>query len=375
MNRRTIVLGFVLAAIIAVAFFVTVYWSSTSCEDLEFYVGVEVAYPNANVSDVRLMVDKVRNYTNLFVIGSIELTFNETALNESCDYIYDKGLNIIVLFTDPRKYSFNTLTWMSQAKQKFGSRFLGVYRYDEPGGDQLESSSLRFVKNASSYAEAAKNFTDTLEVHLDYYVNDAPRIFTADFGLYWWDYKAKYTAVFAEFVGNQSRQRHIGLCRGAAHAHDKDWGAIITWKYDNPPHIESSQELYDDLILAFTTGAKYVIVFDSPKIGPYGLLNEGHFDILKRFWDYAQNNPRLFGLTKVEAAYVMPRDYGFGLRKSDDTIWGIFPADNLSAKAWSDVELMVDRYGAGFDILFDDADYGRVKTRYDKINLWNDTVS
>ena len=72
----------------------------------EFYVGVEVAYTNANVSDVREMVDKVRNYTNLFVIGSIELTFNETALNESCDYIYNAGLKIVVLFTDATRYNF-----------------------------------------------------------------------------------------------------------------------------------------------------------------------------------------------------------------------------------------------------------------------------
>ena len=38
---------------------------------------------------------------------------------------------------------------------------------------------------------------------------------------------ANYTAVFAEFVGNESRQRIIALDRGAAESFNKDWGVII----------------------------------------------------------------------------------------------------------------------------------------------------
>jgi hypothetical protein len=250
-----------------------------------------------------------------------------------------------------------------------------LYRYDEPGGDQLENEKLRFVKNATDYADAASNFTASLRGIVDYYVNSADRTFTADYGLYWWDYKTNYTAVFAEFVGNQSRQRHIALCRGAAQAHDKDWGAIVTWKYDDPPYIESGQELYEDLTLAYSSGAKYMIVFDYPKIGAYGLLNEDHFDALQRFWNYAHDNPQAFGSTEARTAYVLPRDYGFGLRKPDDNIWGIFPPDDLSSKAWDDVSLLVNRYGAGFDILFDDEDFASVRTRYDKVIFWNETLT
>jgi len=94
------------------------------------------------------------------VIGSIELTFNETALNESCDYIYGAGLKIGVLFTDATKYNYHTLTWLTQAKQKYDNQFLGVYRYDEPGGDQLENKDLRFVKNTTNYADTAANYTN-----------------------------------------------------------------------------------------------------------------------------------------------------------------------------------------------------------------------
>jgi len=51
-----------------------------------------MAYQNANVSDVRMMVDRVKSYTNVFVIGSVELTYNESALDEICDYIHNAGL-------------------------------------------------------------------------------------------------------------------------------------------------------------------------------------------------------------------------------------------------------------------------------------------
>jgi hypothetical protein len=375
LNRKTIISAIVLIAVIAVSLFVTLNWWNPPAKETEFYVGVEVAYTNANVSDVREMVDKVKNYTNLFVIGSVELTYNETALDESCDYIYNAGLKIVVLFTNVSNYSFDPRGWLTQARQKYGDGLLGLYRYDEPGGDQLENEKLRFVKNATDYADAASNFTETLRGIVDYYVSSADRIFTADYGLYWWDYKTNYTAVFAEFVGNQSRQRNIALCRGAANAHDKDFGAIITWKYDNPPYIESRQELYDDLTLAYTAGARYLIVFDYPKLDSYGILKEEHFDALQRFWNYAHDNPQAFGSTKAEVAYVLPADYGFGFRSATDNIWGLFPSDDLAAKAWSEVNKLISQYGAGFDALFDDEDFANASTRYDKIIFWNETVS
>jgi hypothetical protein len=373
LKRKTIILAIVLVVVILVAV-VALNWVSLPAEVPEFYVGVEVAYTNANTSDVREMVDKVKGYTNVFVIGSIELTYNETALDESCDYIYNAGLKIVVLFTNVGNYSFGTRVWLSKAQQKYGSGFLGLYRYDEPGGDQLENEDLRFAKNTTNFADTAGNFTKTLKEHVDYYVNNVERIFTADYGLYWWDYKAGYSAIFAEFVGNQSRQRHIALCRGAAAAHNKDWGAIITWKYDNASYLENGEELYEDLRLAYVAGAKYMIVFNYPKIGPYGILTEEHFDALKRFWDYAHSNPQDFASIKAEVAYVLPQDYGFGLRGPDDTIWGLFPPDDLSAKAWNDVNTLANRYGAGFDVLFNDAEFEGVRNRYERLFFWNETV-
>ena len=50
-------------------------------------MGVEYAYGD-QFSEVKTLVDKVKDYTNLFVIGSPSLTFNRSALDQSCNYIY-----------------------------------------------------------------------------------------------------------------------------------------------------------------------------------------------------------------------------------------------------------------------------------------------
>jgi hypothetical protein len=375
MNRKELWLTLALVVIVLFSLFAALVWLDVPSENPEFYVGVEVAYKNANVSDVRDMVDKVRNYTNLFVIGSIELTYSETALDESCDYIYNSGLKIIVLFTNVTNYNFNVLDWLNSTQKKYGDSFLGLYRYDEPGGDQLENQEFRFVKNTTTYSETASNFTYILQKHLDYYLKDVDRIFTADYGLYWWDYKTDYTAIFAEFVGNQSRQRHIALCRGAAQAHEKNWGAIVTWKYDSAPYLEDGNELYEDLKLAYDNGAKYMIVFNYPKTGFYGTLTEEHFDALKKFWEYSHSNPQNFGSTKVNIAYILPEDYGFGLRSAEDTIWGLFPADELSSKVWDDVNKLISKYGAEFDILCDEVEFQAVRNRYSKVIFWNEIIT
>jgi hypothetical protein len=146
-------------------------------------------------------------------------------------------------------------------------------------------------------------------------------MFTADYGLYWYSYQAGYSGVFAEFVGNESRERHIALCRGAADAYGRDWGVIVTWKYNQPPYLESGYELYNDLALAYSSGAKYAVVFSYPETGQYGTLTEEHFSALKQFWNMLYANPSSFGKNSAEAAYVIPFDYGFGFRNTADTIW------------------------------------------------------
>ena len=208
-----------------------------------------------------------------------------------------------------------------------------------------------------------EQYTYYMYNHVDYYhlyFNNVS-VFTADYGLYWYDYKASYDALFAEFVWNHSRQIPIALCRGAAETQGKDWGVIVTWKYDQAPYLESGEQLYDDLRLAYEAGAKYAVVFSYPITGEYGTLTEEHFDALKRFWDSIQNDDQSFGSNSAEVAYVVPKDYGFGFRSAQDTIWGLFKADELSAKIWNDVNTLEGLYGSRFNILYDDnLDYSAI---------------
>ncbi len=376
MNRKILVLAVVLIAIILVSLVAVLELTKPTCPIPKFYVGVEVAYTNANVSDVRTMVDRVKGSTNVFVIGSVELTYNESALDEACAYIHDAGLKIIVLLTNYTNYSYDTRIWTNATQQKYGDDFIALYRYDEPGGDQLDNPALRFVSNVTTYSDAASNYTYILQQDVNFYEGNVSRIFTADYGLYWWDYKAGYDALLAEFVGNQSRQRHIALCRGAATAFDKDFGTIITWRYDGPPYyIEDADSLFNDLTFAYLAGSKYVIVFDYPKTDTYGILTDQHFASLKRFWDWSHANPQAFGSAKATAAYVLPGDYGSGLRSATDNIWGLFPADALSAKVWNDINTLTARYGVAFDIVFDDGTIENVTARYPNVYFWNETVT
>ena len=384
MSQRTLfVLGIVLIAVLTVSIVATIDWLGTAHSTSEFFVGVEFAYDEKLgtleelVGDLKIMVDKVKNYTNLFVIGSLEISFNQTALDEACDYVVDAGLYLIVLFTDSEKYNYTIFDWMVEAKQKYGDKFLGVYRYDEPGGNQLDQGPSMLIESGTNYTNVAANYTNALNIIVDYYKNFSDKVFTADYGLYWFDYKAGYTAVFTEFGWNHSRQLHIGLCRGAAKAQNKDWGAIVTWTYDKPPYIESDRELYDDMVLAYKTGAKYLVIFNyAPEIDQYGILTDEHFDKMEDFWNYVHSNPQDYGVIKGEAAYVLPQDYGFGFRHPEDKIWGLWNADDLSPKVFNDANLLIMQYGSRLDIVYDDAEtIDAVRSRYDKLFFWNETVT
>jgi hypothetical protein len=387
-QRAPVALGIILIVVLSVSIIATVnWWLSNVHSTPEFFVGVEFAYSDS-VSDLKNLVDKVKDYTNLFVLGSVDMTFNKTVLDESCDYIYDAGLYFIILFTDTNMYRdrpdstvYEPMIWIYEARQKYGEKFWGVYRYDEPGGHQLDqgpSSLLNKTEAAAygTYSNASKYYVDNLSFLVKYYKYVSREVFTADYGLYWFDYKTGYDAVFADFGFNLSRPLQIALCRGAAAAQNRDWGTIVTWTYNDTRYLESRDELYSDLKLAYDSGAKYAIVFSYPTIGPYGTLLDEHFDALQKFWDYTRSNPYSRGVNEAKVAYVLPMDYGFGLRRADDTIWGLWDADELSGKVWSDVNKLIVQYGSQLDVVYDGPEFmDAVKSRYDRLFFWNETIS
>jgi hypothetical protein len=189
--------------------------------------------------------------------------------------------------------------------------------------------------------------------------------------LYWFDYKAGYDTIFAEFGWNYSRQLNVALCRGAATVQNKDWGVIITWTYNNPPYIESGEELYKDLVLAYDNGAKYIVVYDANEGWTQGILTQEHLDALQQFWDYVQNNSRKTTSTSDRTAYVLPDAYGFGFRGPQDHIWGLWDADALSSNVSLSVASLLSEYGEKLDIIYDDGLQSGSNNGYNQLIYWD----
>jgi hypothetical protein len=345
---------------------------------IDVFVGVDAAYDGAE--NIESLVDEVKSYTNLFVIGSTGITYNVTSLNEVCQYINDSGL-YFTAFTHTTTL-FNQSQWIAEARAKWGSRFFGLYAYDELGAHQIDRSkignvSFMLVEETSNYSDAADKYVENLAGNLtEFRFNDFP-LLTSDYALHEFDFRAGYDAVLAEFGYNLSKPLEVALCRGAATMHNKDWGVMITWKYDAPPYIESGPELYNDMVMAYQNGAKYIVVFDYAKDPEtnvtYTILRQEHLDALKYFWQYIKNNPRTTSASEDRVAYVLPKDYGFGFRRSDDSIWGLWEADNLSSKIWNDASTLVKQYKPRMDIIYED-DLQSSTFKYSKLIFWNGTT-
>jgi hypothetical protein len=382
LNRKFAVLASVLLlAFILISVFVVHGLFISPTENRPFYVGVEYAYAD-DTAQLKTLVDKVKEYTNLFVIGALAISLNRTALDESCDYISNAGLSFIVLFTGIDRYNwsdgYRITDWMVDAQQKYSDKFLGIYKIDEPGGNQLDNGQSAIINDTTTYAQTSQSYVGYLSQMVNYYYPYTLNVFTADYALNWFDYKANYTAVFAEFVGNESRQRIIALNRGAATAFHRDWGVIINWKYtQGPRYLENGEELYSDLSLAYSAGAKYAIVFSYPNAtgSAYGILEDAHFEALQKFWTTLHSDPSSFGSNGPQVAYVVPKDYGFGFRMTDDRIWGLFASDGLSAKIYTDVQTLTNRFGANLDILYDEPEAATLLPNYSQVLYWNQTIT
>jgi hypothetical protein len=340
----------------------------------DVFVGIDVAYDD--LAEIKRLVDEINYYTNLFVIGSTGITYNVTKLDEICQYIYDKGLSFII-YTERSPQT----KWLEDAKGRWGDRFLGFYPYDEVGGRQLDLYKYRPVWEADNYTDARNQYVGLLNSSLNritrYYTSSVNfPLFTSDYALYWFDYKAGYDVLFAEFGWNYSRQLNVALCRGAATVQNKNWGVMITWTYNNPPYIESGEELYNDMILAYNNGAKYILVFDSNNNYTQGILKEEHLEALKKFWNYVNHNPQTLDALTDRVAYVLPKDYAYGFRGPNDKIWGLWEgdADPLTSTICTNLGNLMGQYGTKLDIIYDEKAEPNNTSVYSRFMFWNGTV-
>jgi hypothetical protein len=380
-----------LILLIIVAFSALVLLTPPQTEkELDIFVGVDIGF--GGVEDATRIIDAVSGYVNLVVVGSLNVTADTDRLTTICNYLYKKGLYFIVYVGFGHESNMPPegpdRQFFTMAQSRWAGHLLGAYLFDEPGGKQLDSPNM-LVTKADNFSDAAFSYVH----HLEYFIGNSTAyyspanitLFTSDYALFWYDYLTGldasypgYDVVFCEFVENQSRQIPVGLCRGAAKTLKNDWGVIITYSEQKPPFIEGPQELYDDMVTAYENGARYILVFDSPgnntPTTQYGILTDDHLDSMEKFWKYVNSAPKVAEFP-ANTAYVLPRDYGYGFRGPNDTIWGLWKADDLSSTVWNDATRLVADYGQGLDIVYEtiigDAP---VELPYSKLIFWNGTI-
>ena len=238
----------------------------------------------------------------------------------------------------------------------------------EPYHQLWDSSPL------GSYANAADMFVNYEQSNLNSIGNQsAVKLFTADYGLDWFDYKAGYDVVLGELGWNQSTLQNLALVRGAADMQGKDWGTMITWMTAAYPSLPSGDKMYEDLKLSYEEGAKYSVVFNyAPGDNGTGLLQDEHFAALQKFWTNVVVNPKETNNVKAQDALVLPKDYGWGMRNPTDTIWGLWQSDAKSPQVWSTMQGSLSKYGSKLDIVYDDPAFP-VAGRYVLVYYWNQT--
>jgi hypothetical protein len=426
-----------------------------------FYVGV--TYCGESSEEAKLLIDRVKDYTNLFVLQSGPLQIAPNNITEIVDYAVSSGMYFMVFFGDNSQEELDA--WLKTGKDQWGDRFLGVYYFDEPGGKMLDgrvqlnktisqdtgvltvsrsdgSKVLYFVdgrailiingtiiefetngeiranevpdimpsidpsnttedptnwmshqgsvdiSQVESYEDLwgshpfpthdsiADFFINEYQSKLEYLHKNSIRAFTSDYILYWFDYKAGYDVVLAQLGWNHTLAQDIALVRGAAELQNKKWGAIVTWKYNHPPYLDSGEAIYDQMRMAYEAGAEYVVVFNYTEdiAGPYGTLQDEHFEALERFWNEAvQSSAVKQGSVNAEAVLVLPENYGWGMRNPEDKIWGLWEADEKSEQIWSSLNQLIQEYGFTLDIVYDDPAYPTFNN-YKQIYYWNQTI-
>jgi hypothetical protein len=409
----------------------------------DFFFGV--TFGGNTTSQAKLLINKVKDYTNLFIISSWDVTANETLLTEICDYAVDAKMNVIVFFSfvfynytdqegndlisgplEKREESlvfynythqsgsvYNSsdwealgidpfhMSWLNKTRERWGDKFLGVYLYDEPGGKQIDTGfwdrmafgrndvwfaegNITAFRNVTDYSEAANLFVRSLyrSGSMQHVINSSVPdsissplpVFTADYALYWFDYLAGYDVVFAELGWGHSETQHIALCRGASNVQNKKWGAIITWADDAPPYLADGEEMLQQMLTAYYAGVNYLTVFNYPIVNPYGSLTEEHFVAIERFWSQIHAFPRsMIVKMEDEVAFVLPKDYGWGMRSQEDNIWGFWLPDDASPMIWENMNKLIQKYGLKLDIIYDDPQFDYAD-KYSKIYFWNSTI-
>lgn len=140
----------------------------------EFFFGVSCG--SGTTQEAIDLIDKVKNYTNFIIINNWDITTNQAALNEICQYAVAADLSFIVFF-DYVIFGDWHENWIETAKDRWNDYFLGIYVYEEPGGKQIDTGLFdefnhgergRMYENVTTYSQAADVFVNELPKGLSF---------------------------------------------------------------------------------------------------------------------------------------------------------------------------------------------------------------
>ena len=96
---------------------------------------------------------------------------------------------------------------------------------------------------------------------------------------------------------------------------------------------------------------------------------------MKNFFNNIKAYPRtVYEGTEGQVAMVLPENYGWGARRQNDNIWGLWPADDKAPLIWENMNKLIMKYGFELDIIFYDARFPP-KDKYSEIYFWNATIA
>ena len=431
MKKLVVTAVILLVAIILFAMLFVKFNFGQDNQNPEAFVGV--TYCGNSVADGKLLIDKVKGYTNLFVLQSGTLQRDFKSVEELGDYAVSAGMYFLPYFGNTVEVTFTA--WLNEAKQKWGTRLLGVYYGDEPAGKMLDDyvefknqttgdsvmktrysdvtlqkangavinyrlngeinyygpdqaavytlypngtittdttanpnkqlpnsityDSLMQSKPFKTTSEVAEAFGNLTESKIAFLKNNT-KVFTSDYALYWYDYSAGYDVLLGQIGWNNTLAQEIGLLRGASNLQNKEWGIVITWKYNQPPYLDSGEEILNQMTTAYKCGAKYFVLFNyyEDQSGPYGTMTDEHFQALESFWNNVVKNPQISqGSTKADSVLVLPQNFGGGMRWKEDIIWGIFTTDAKAQGFWDSLQTNLSNHSLQLDIVYEDPEF------------------
>jgi hypothetical protein len=120
--KRAIIISVAAILIVLIGLVAVINYPSLSKNSApQFHVGV--TFGGDNSADAKILIDRVKDYTNLFVVASGPLQNNITELEHTCDYAVNSGLDIIVYFGSYEALRNITVAFIDTAKERWGDHF------------------------------------------------------------------------------------------------------------------------------------------------------------------------------------------------------------------------------------------------------------